>query len=205
MKTALIVLVCLAVALGVISYFALFSGTQVIQPLTSNSTGQGSSTPTLVLPTSTASSSAPTTTTTATGASQTFAANFSAPYPVTWQEGQSALAVTGATLQANQLTLAVNIQLGATAECIPINLRMVTDEQGDMATPSAPLGANFPLASDGSCNVAPNAQYTSKVTFTIDPTTSPFIFTTGAPSNLFFEVTTTTGNGLQVDVPQQSG
>jgi hypothetical protein len=114
--------------------------------------------------------------------------------------------VTGATLQGNQLTLGISLQLGADAQCIPINLRMVTDESGDMAAPNSPATANFPLASDGTCMGAVNGTYPGQsVIFSVDPTTAPFLFTTGAPSNIFFEISTTTGNGLQVGIPQQSG
>lgn len=201
MKITFIILVCLAVVLGIIAYFAVFSGTQVIEP-TANSNDQQSSTSTMVLTTPSSSTS---TVAVASTTGQTFTASFSAPYPVTWQEGQTQLAVTGASLRGGQLTLTVNLQLGSSTQCVPIDLRMVMDEAGDLAAPSSPATANFPLAPDGSCNVAAGGQYVSNIGFAIDPASAPFLFTTGAPSNIFFEVATTTGNGLQVMIPQQSG
>jgi hypothetical protein len=204
MKITLIILVSLAVVLGIIAYFAVFSGTQVIEPI-SPSANQQSTTPTMVLtaPSSSASTTVAVSTTPTTG--QTFTANFSTPYPVVWQEGETQLAVTGVSLQGGQLTLVVGVQLGADVQCVPINLRSVTDEQGDMAAPNSPTGANFPLAPDGGCNVSANGQYSSNITFAVDPAVAPFLLTTGAPSNIFFEISTTTGNGLQVAVPQRSG
>ena len=215
MKITLIVLACLAVVLGVIAYFAVFSGTQVIEPVATSTTNQQSSTPTMVLtaPSSSASTSATIalSSSTATATSPTsqdtapYATAYAAPYPVTWTEGETKLAITSANLIGNQLTFSIAIQLGADVQCVPINLRMVTDEAGDMAAPTSPMNANFPLAPDGGCNVPANSQYASNVSFTVDPTALPILITVGPPSNTFFEVSTTTGNGLQVAIPQQSG
>jgi hypothetical protein len=210
MKITLIVLVCLAVVLGAVSYFAVFSGTQVIEPI-GNSGSQNSSTPTLVLTTPTSSTSTAnlasgTTPIVASGGNGTYATVFSAPYPVTWQEGGTQLSVTSASLQGNNLTLTVNLQLGSESQCVPINIRIITDESGDMAAPNIPSTANFPLGSGSDCTGTGNAMYPGQaVTFTVDPSAMPFLLTTGAPGNIFFEVSTTTGNGLQVVVPQASG
>jgi hypothetical protein len=207
-KIVLGVLVCVAIMLGVTAYIVIFgAGTQVVQP--SSLAGSASGTPPFVFPSSTASSSPflgnNTTSSNASGtASSTFSSNFSAPYSVTWSEGQSSFAVAGATLAGDELTLMVNVAVGAIPQCIPINVRFISDEQGDMAAPTSPADTNFPL-STSTCEGTANTTYPSEpLTFTVDPANMPLLFTTGGTSNIYFEVATTTG-GLDVSIPQQSG
>lgn len=218
MKATLIVLMCVAVALGIAAYFAVFSGTQFIEPNSGAGGGgsAGSTTPMLILTSSSTSS----TTAGVGGSSSTFITNappssglsqvyqsiFAAPYPVTWTEGQPQFAISGMTLQGNQLSVIVNVETGASIQCVPVNLRLITDEQGDMAAPSAPASPNFLLGGDGTCTPTANTAYPNQiVTFEVDPTQMPFLITTGGTSNVFFEVTTSTNNGLQVAIPQSSG
>jgi hypothetical protein len=211
MKAALIILVSLAVVLGIITYFALFSGPQIVQPI---QTAQNQTS------TQTASATASTATTSAfiggasssnavtAGSSTTsgiYQTMFAPPYPITWTEGQPQLAIMGGTLRDDQLTLSVNIQMGTTPQCVPINLRLITDEQGDMAAPNTPASPNFPLAPDGTCEGDSETSYSESVTFTVNPASMPFLFSTGDPANAFFEISTTTDNGLRVDVPQKNG
>lgn len=204
-------LVCIALVLGVMAYIVIFgAGTQVIQPNTIG--GSASSSVTMfVFPSSTASSSlvAATNATSSSNASTTapgaFSSNFPAPYPVTWSEGQSAFAISGATLAGNVLTLMVNVMVGGIPQCVPINVRLISDEQGDMIAPTSPTQTNFPL-STSTCEGTPNTLYPGQpLTFTVNPANVPFLFLTGGTSNVYFEVATTTGGGLDVAIPQQSG
>jgi hypothetical protein len=204
------ILTCIAVGLGVAAYFVIFgAGTQVIEPQLSNGSAASSTIATFVFPSSTASSSlslangtASSGTSTTTG---TFASNFSAPYPVTWSEGQSEFAISGATLSGNTLTLLVNVSVGQIPQCVPINVRLISDEQGDMVAPVSPAQTNFPL-STSSCEGTPNTLYPAEpLTFTVDPANTPFLFLTGGTSNVYFEVTTTADGGVNVAIPQQSG
>ena len=208
MKAALIVLCSLAVILGVVAYFAVFSGTQVIEPVASSDNGS-TSTQIFQNPTTTSSTISSSTSgqvITNAPTSTIFQTLFSAPYPATWTEGQPQFAITGATLQGNQLTLILNIQTGSSTECVPVNMRLITDEQGDMAAPSVPGSPNFLLGSDGTCAGSPGTVYPNEpVTFEVDPTQMPFLFTTGGVSNMYFEVATTSDNGLQITVPQNTG
>ena len=109
----------------------------------------------------------------------------------------------GATLQGNQLTLNLAIAMGNIAQCIPLNIRMLQDEQGDLAAPITP---QFTFPESGACTGAPGATYTDQqVVFTVDPTMFPLFLTTGGASNIFFQIATTTAGGLTVNVPQKSG
>ncbi|MDE2019346.1 MAG: hypothetical protein KGJ13_03290 [Patescibacteria group bacterium] len=208
---ALIVLGALALILGFITYFALFSGPQYIQPSQTaqnnsqiaTSSPQASSTASSTIA-SAASSSSPSSA--GSGQPQTaYQSIFQPPYPAAWVEGQQQLGIMSAMLQENQLVLGVNIQMGPSGQCVPINLRLITDENGDMAAPTAPASTNFPLAPDGTCQGDANTAYNESVTFTVDPASAPFLISTGDSANTFFEVSTTTDGEMQVQVPQKQG
>jgi len=196
------VLVCVVIVLGITAYIVIFgAGTQVVQP---QNTGvvASSTAVAFVFPSSTASSSL-----TGVGGSASSSASsiFSSPYPVSWSEGQSQFAISGATLSGNNLTLMVNVTVGDIPQCVPINLRLISDELGDMVAPTSPTQTNFPL-STSTCEGTPNTLYPSEpLTFTVDPANMPFLFLTGGASNIYFEVATTTDGGLDVAIPQQSG
>jgi hypothetical protein len=99
----------------------------------------------------------------------------------------------------------VNVMVGSIPQCVPINVRLISDEQGDMVTPTSPTQTNFPLITS-TCEGTPNTLYPGQpLTFTVDPANMPFLFLTGGTSNIYFEVTTTTSGGLDVAIPQQSG
>jgi hypothetical protein len=204
------VLIVIAIVLGVTAYIVIFgAGTQVVQPETV-APPASSTVATFIFPSSTPSSSlsAPGNTassSTSTASLGTFSSLFSSPYPVAWSEGQSSFAISGATLNGNELTLMVNVTMGGLPQCVPINIRLISDEEGDMTAPNSPSSTNFPLSST-TCEGTPNTLYPSQpLTFTVDPTNMPFLFLTGGTSNVYFEVSTTTDGGLDVAIPQQSG
>ena len=224
MKFTLITLVSVAAVLGIITYFALFSGPQIIQPNQASQNSQVAQTSTQATGSvrSTATSSAfltgdglngNGTNSTSTSDTSSYQTTFSAPYPITWSEGQPQLAIMAAVLQTDQLILSVNIQMGPAAQCVPVNLRLITDEQGDMQAPSAPAAPNFPLAADGTCQGDAETAYSESVSFTVPSGAAangsdaggPWLFSTGDPANGFFEVATTTAGGLQITVPQKNG
>jgi len=197
------VLACAAVGLGVAAYFLIFAGgTQIIQPNNPAPTPT-SSVATFIFPSSTLS--AANNNASGSPAFGTFASTFSAPYPVAWSEGQSRFAISGATLTGSSLTLTVNVTTGDLPQCVPIDIRLVSDEQGDMAAPTSPSSMNFPLSAT-TCEGTPNTFYANQpLTFTVDPATAPFLLMTGGASNVYFEVSTTTAGGVDVAFPQQSG
>jgi hypothetical protein len=203
------VLVCIAGVLGITAYIIIFgTGTQVVEPR--NIAEPASSTvATFVFSSSTASSSllAADNNASSTGAASfgTFSSIFSSPYPVQWSEGQSSFAISGATLTGNELTLMVNVTMGNLPQCVPVNIRLISDEEGDMAAPSSPSSINFPLSTT-TCEGTPNTLYPGEpLTFTINPANMPLLLLTGGTSNVYFEVSTTTEGGLDVAIPQQSG
>jgi hypothetical protein len=202
------ILACTALVLGVAAYVVIFgAGTQVIQPQ-NISVSTSSGVVAFIFPSSTALS-APSGTVpglaTSSATFGTFSSFFSSPYPVAWTEGQSSFAISGATLTDNQLTLMVNVTVGDIPQCVPINIRLISDEEGDMAAPVSPTQTNFPL-STSTCEGTPNTLYPAEpLTFTVDLANTPFLFLTGGTSNVYFEVATTTDGGLDVSIPQQSG
>lgn len=136
--------------------------------------------------------------------SQQFASSYSSPYPLQWTEGQSTLTITGAAIQGSQLMLAIVVQTGKNAECIPMNMRLVIDESGNLATPASP---QFSFPDTASCNGTPNKTYDAQaVSFSLGQNLSaPFLITTGGTSNIFFEVATTTSGGISVTLPATTG
>ena len=211
LNVVLAILACIAVGFGVAAYFIIFgAGTQAIQPQNISAPTASSGPSVFIFPSSTASSPlsaaggtpSPATSTITSGI---FSSILSAPYPVTWSEGQSAFAISGATLAGDELTLLVNVSVGAIPQCVPVNMRLISDEQGDMVAPISPAQTNFPL-STSTCQGTSNTLYPSQpLTFTVDPANTPFLFLTGGSSNIYFEVATTTNGGLDVSIPQQSG
>jgi hypothetical protein len=206
MKTTLIFLGSLAVVLGIFAYFAVFgapTGSYAVNPLASAT----DTAPSLVLvpiasstiatataPDATASSSSPT--------ASAFSTAFSES-PLTWPESQAKISITALALEGNQMTFTFGVQAGAATACIPLNLRLVADESGDLDPPN-PSSFSFP--DSGNCNGAAGQTYANQTTtFTIDPANFPLLFTTGGASNIFFEVVTTTNNGLNIDFPGTSG
>jgi len=217
MKTTLIFLASLAVVLGIFAYFAVFGPPTGSYSVSPNSTSTDTSSP-FVFASSTASSTAGTvsggTASSTGGAGGTgaggsgastptaFGTSFATP-PLSWPQGQSKISIKAVTIEGDAMTFTLTVQTGGAPECVPLNLRLVADEQGDLAPPN-PVSFSFP--DSGNCNGAPNQTYTNQTTtFAIDPTALPLLFTTGGSSNIFFEVATTTGNGLSIDFPGTSG
>jgi len=129
-----------------------------------------------------------------------FASSYSSPYPLQWTEGQSTLVITGAAIQGNQLILAIAVQIGNDPECIPMNMRLVTDESGNTENPTQ---QQFSFPDTNSCNGTPNMMYNAQVvSFSLGQSiNTPFLLTTGGDSNIFFEVATTTNGGISIAIP----
>lgn len=145
LKTILIVLSAAALALVVLTAFVVFYPSGSYAPVVVQNEGATfsnlssstvSSTTSLFIPSSTALSS---TTTTA----AEFSSDYSAPYPVAWKEGGEQFSVISAALQEGQLTITLAIQMGAVSECVPVNMRLVTDESGTLAPPISPATSAF--------------------------------------------------------------
>ena len=204
LKKALIVLVTLAVLLGIAATFVVF-----YNPAISTISGVPASSTSLfalMRNNTTASGSVPGLNNTSSSANNgqsnepQFVSSYSSPYPLQWTEGQSTLTITGAAIQGDQLIFAVVVQMGGNAECIPMNMRLVTDESGNLENPT-PQQFSFPDTSN--CSGTPNTIYNAQaVSFALGPNlNTPFLLTTGGASNIFFQVATTTDGGVSVTLP----
>ncbi len=217
LKTALIVLTAAALALGILTYFVIFFPSGSYSPVVVR---QGPGTTSFGnIPTSTASSSLGFSSSTASSAFPsiptggtaetvppgTYASEYSAPYPVSWDAGHEHFSVTGASLQGNQLILSLAIQMGNVPECVPLDLRFVADEAGTMKTPDSPPNGAFTFPDTQTCNGTPGATYSQSLVWTVDPSAPSYLFTTGGSSNVFFLAATSSPNGISVSLPSHSG
>jgi hypothetical protein len=211
MKTTLIFLGSLAVVLAIFAYFAVFgpaNGTYNVNGGVGTDTPIATSTQLILLtPTSTASSTTlddgnASSSTDSNDLGEPLGTAFATP-PLSWPEGGSKISINALSLEGNQMTFTLTVQTGQSPECVPLNVRLVADEEGDLDPPNP---ASFTFPDSGNCNGAPNETYANQTTtFTVDPTAFPLLFTTGGASNIFFEVTTSTDNGLNVLFPGTSG
>ncbi len=213
MKTAFIVLAAAALALSVITYFVVFFPSGSYAPVLVRQGGSGATTSfgnfsaltsTTSMVSSTPGANAATSTPPA-APSGTYATEYAAPYPVSWDEGHERFSVTGASLQGNQFTLDLAIQMGNTSECVPLNIRFVADEAGTMKLPDSPPNGAFIFPDTQSCNGTPGATYSRSLAWTVDPALPSFLFTTGGAANVYFLAATTTPNGMSVTFPPSSG
>jgi hypothetical protein len=207
----LLVLGALAVVLGIVAWAVLFysGGTYILSsPLPTTSVTGTSNTSSTALTDGNASSTDASSTlgdassTASSTALQEYASTYTTP-PMTWTEGYDTLSIMGATLSGSQLTLSVNVGMGAIAECVPMNLRLVTDEQGDLA---GPLSPSFTFGENGTCIGTPGTTYSSQqIIFNVDPSSMPLSFTTGGTSNKYFLLSTTATGGITISLPPTRG
>ncbi len=215
LKTILIISWAVAFALLVLTLLVVFYPNGSYIPVTVQNggatfsnlpTSTGASSSSFVLATSTASST-PTSTTGAPSPNSAaeFSSDYSVPYPVVWKEGNEQFSLIGASFTGDELTLTLAIQMGTTPDCVPVNVRMVANETGTLQAPNSPAGSTFIFPDTQTCNGTPGATYSEPLTFTTDNIPSPYLFTTGGASNIFFNVATNTMGGVDVALPGTSG
>lgn len=123
--------------------------------------------------------------------------------PISWSDGGATFSITAVTLQDNQLSFALTIQIGDSPVCVPLNLRLVADESGNLQEPDT---SGFVLSDSGNCNGAAGAIYQNQiVTFAVNTDNFPILFTTNNDSGKFFEIAKTANGGLRVELPGTSG
>ena len=221
LNTVLVVLISAALALGILTYFVIFLPSSSYLPViikpdqgTTSFGTFATSTPTSSLgfsSTSIASSVFPGGVPIASGTSTpsnptgTYSSEYTAPYPVSWSEGNEQFSVIGASLQGNQFTLNLAIQMGNLPECVPLNVRLIADEMGTMKTPDSPPNTAFVFPDTQNCDGTPGATYSEPLIFTVDPLAPSYLFTTGGASNIYFTAATSTGNSIDVSLPSHSG
>ena len=83
---------------------------------------------------------------------------------------------------------------------MPLNVRLIADEQGDLSPPITP---QFTFPDTGTCNGTPGETYSAQpVVFTLsDPDAFPIVLTTGGTANVLFEVVQNPDGSLSVELP----
>jgi hypothetical protein len=212
LKNILITLSIVAAVLILITFYVVFyggNGTYVISSalgpnadifatstaLPAGGTASSTTSSTLAISSDTATSSL--------GAGGAISTQIGAP-PIAWTQGSEAMSVTGAAVAGSQLTLGVQVAMGSVSECVPLNLRMIADEQGDLSPPITP---QFTFPDTGTCNGTPGETYSAQpVVFTLaNPGAFPVILTTGGTANILFEVDQNPDGSLTVQLPPTSG
>ncbi len=212
LKNILITLSIIAGLLVIITFYVVFysgGGTYVVSSIlggpnaeifSSSSTNTASATP------GAASSTASSTLALASssGSSTLSPAPSSSVSAVTWTQGNETLSVTGAALSGSQLTLNVQVAMGSATECVPLTLRLIADEQGDLSPPITP---QFTFPDSGTCNGTAGETYSAQpIVFSLaNPGTFPVVFTTGGNANILFEVDQNPDGSLIVQLPPNAG
>jgi len=214
LRNILITLSIVAGVLVIITFYVVFysgSGTYVVSSLNSQDAGifgsgnasatiaSGTASSTLAFTSSSTSSS--TTSSTDIGAASSTDIGSA---PVTWTQGNETMTITDATVSGAQLTLGVQIAMGSATECVPLTMRLIADEQGDLSPPITP---QFSFPDTGTCNGTAGETYSAQpVVFTLsNPGVFPILLTTGGTANTLFEVMQNTDGSLSVQLPGQSG
>jgi uncharacterized protein (UPF0333 family) len=205
LKTTLITLSSIAALLIVVTFYVVFyssGGTYVV------SSGLGSDAGIFATSTNIATSEVASSTTSSTlalassSASSTASSSLSSigEPSVTWTQGNETLSVVDASISGSQLTLGVQVTMGSVAECVPLTLRMVADEQGDL---SPPITSQFTFPDTGTCNGTPGETYSAQpIVFTLNtPVTFPILLTTGGTANTLFEVMQNPDGSVSVQLP----
>jgi hypothetical protein len=210
LKTTLITLSCIAGLLIIITFYVVFysgGGTYVVSSNLGSDAGIfATSTIGTAVPAGGAASSTTSSTlalASSSGDSDTSSSLSSAPSgvsSVTWTQEHETLSVINASVSGSQLTLGVQVTMDSVAECVPLTLRMIADEQGDL---SPPITSQFTFPDTGTCNGTPGETYSAQpIVFTLnDPTTFPILLTTGGTANVLFEITQNSDDSLSVQLP----
>ena len=212
MKISMISLSVLIVILGTIIYIEMFgipfgiSYTLISNsPTTSGPSHQSQSSP---LSTSTityngSSAASSTNGTLPNSADETLSSGVFTTSPMSWSDGGAVFSINRVMLRENQLSFTLTVQIGDSPTCVPLNLRLIADESGNLQKPDT---RDFALPKSGDCNGAPDAIYPNQiVTFTITPVNFPLLFTTNSDSDKFFEIVNTANGELRIELPGTSG
>jgi hypothetical protein len=110
------------------------------------------------------------------------------------------MAVSDAAISGSQLTLGVQVEMGSASECVPLTMRLIADEQGDL---SPPITSQFTFPDTGTCTGTAGETYSAQpIVFTLaDPTAFPIVLTTGGAANLLFEVVQNPDGSLSAQLP----
>ncbi|HEY5220924.1 MAG TPA: hypothetical protein VIJ29_02125 [Candidatus Paceibacterota bacterium] len=219
LKNILITLSIVAVVIVCVAFYVVFysgGGTYVVSSLTGPNAdifGAGTENTSTLGASSTASSTAFASSSALddTGASSSASSTASSSLTTTpgnttvvsWTQGNEALLITGALISGDQLTLGVQVAMGSVSECVPLNLRLIADEQGDL---SPPITSQFTFPDTGTCNGTAGETYSAQpIVFTLsDPSAFPIVLTTGGTANILFEVVQDPDGRLSAQLPPSS-
>ncbi|MDP3956470.1 MAG: hypothetical protein Q8P97_00560 [bacterium] len=212
LKISMIFLSGLIVVLGTIIYIEMFgvpfgiSYTVISQPPATNtpsSLSKSSPTNTSVVAGISSSTASSTSVTLPNATDASLASSEFTTSPLSWTDGGATFSITAVTLSDNQLSFSLTIQIGDSPACVPLNLRLIADESGNLKEPDT---LDFALPDSGNCNGAADATYQDQnVTFTVKPASFPLLFTTNNDSGKFFEIVRTAGGRLFLEMPGTSG
>lgn len=220
LKNVLITLSIVAAVMVAITFYVVFvsgGGTYVVSSSSDDGgifgtstlgeatvTASSTASSTLISSSTTAAASSSSATSTATEPAATPGSTAIGAAPITWTQGNETLAVTGAQISGAQLTIDVQVQMGAASECVPLDMQMIADENGDLAPP---ITQQFTFPDTGTCTGTQGETYAAQpVVFTLpDPGTFPIILTTGGAANILFEVDQNPDGSLTVQLPPNTG
>ncbi len=109
---------------------------------------------------------------------------------VDWEDASTTFSLTGASAASGTLTLFFKInnsvikQQGASGQCIPLSMRKVANELGDLMPPAERSWT----ADEGNCLVNSQTYLNRTLTFPLDPGEADMTFTSGGTANTFFLV-----------------
>ncbi len=154
--------------------------------------------------------------------------SFSYPYPVSWEEKNVKFSLTkvslgkisapfnlsklsggkyntGEEVYALVLYLKINTSKMNSSQCIPLNIRRLINEEGDLLAPNT---KQFYFPDSGGCIAMPNKTYfDQKIIFVVPEQEKEFHITTGGQLNMFFTITVLENNNLKVEkvYPEEIG
>ena len=122
--------------------------------------------------------------------------------PVTWSQGDETITIANVAISGSQLTLGAQVTMGSASECVPLTMRLIADEQGDL---SPPITSQFTFPDTGTCNGTAGEIYSAQsIVFTLaDPNAFPIVLTTGGNANLLFEIVQNPDGSLTAQLPPQ--
>ena len=211
LKIVLITLTIIAAILVAITFYVVFygsAGTYVVSSLSGPDAGIFGSGVTSTVSSASGTASSTTSSTLALASDTTSSSvgmsggisTSSSGTAVTWTQGNETLSVTDASISGSQLTLGIQVVMGSASECVPLTLRLIADEQGDL---SPPITSQFSFPDSGNCNGTAGETYSAQpIVFTLtNPGVFPILLTTGGNANILFEVVQNPDKSLTVQLP----
>jgi|SRR3989344_60026 len=155
---------------------------------------------------------------------------FEKPYSITWQDSGAGLSLTGVSLgemtinsisvkkaganpdpaspyykvgdKIYALVMDLHIRSQVASTCVPMNIRRLLNEEGDVARPNT---TQYIFSTSGGCTIYPSEPSDQQVIFVVDPSDKEFVILTGDSSNTSFTVKLLDNNSLKIEKTGTSG